>query len=239
MGKLALCIKREELDAALDDWKPVLIDRDICESDPNTLQLIPYVSLVDMETRSVFMYQRGSASGEDKLKAKWSIGLGGHVDRTPEPEENIVGLLACEACRELKEEVGIDIDPEESNIYDAVYVSPEKSLLYIPYSDNTADHVHLGIHFVEEVTKDQLGDSEKDIITNGEWVPISKLVEYASGVDTSRNLEYWSMLATTNVVEYLISESFLEKRDIGYESASPEMKALLDERVGYCQEVKI
>lgn len=216
MGKLALCIKREELNAAPEDWAVTLIDRDICEKDPTTLQLIPYVTLVDMETRSVFMYQRGSASGEDKLKAKWSIGIGGHVDEAPAPDENIVQLLAREACREILEEVGVDIDPEDSNIYDALYIGRQNNLLYVPSSDNPVDHVHLGIHFVEEVSKNELGDSEKDIITNGEWVSIGKLVEYATGVDNSRNLEYWSMFAATKVAKYLVSENFLQKCDIGY-----------------------
>lgn len=158
MAKMALCMQRSNLfrlvphpeswglqpitpGALMDtggDWLGLTMqDRATCESDESLLQLIPYIALVD-DVGRFFCYSRGAASGEDRLKTKLSIGLGGHVDTFPASGQSLLDLLRREGERELREEVGLDI----------VLGSPASAII----RDVTAvDRVHLGILFVVNV----------------------------------------------------------------------------------------
>lgn len=54
------------------------------ERDPEFKQLIPYIIFVceDLTTGrpSVFAYRRGDGQGETRLRSKWSVGVGGHIN---------------------------------------------------------------------------------------------------------------------------------------------------------------
>lgn len=54
------------------------------ERDPEFKQLIPYIIFVceDSSTGrpSVFAYRRGDGQGETRLRSKWSVGVGGHIN---------------------------------------------------------------------------------------------------------------------------------------------------------------
>lgn len=209
MGKLALCIPRNQFALPFDQWSPQLIDRDICETDLNFLQVIPYVVALDEESNRVFMYMRGQAGGEDKLKSKWSIGLGGHIDELPKEGETMLDLIAREAARELEEEVGLVIDPAECELYQTAFLSGGKlDCVYLPHSDNTADHVHLGVIIVQTVNGADLNKHEEGVIEKGTWVTPEELLSIALGKDKNRVVEYWSLSATIKVLQHVIQTKF-------------------------------
>src|ERR1700739_4191728 len=52
--------------------------RSSAETDPNLKQIIPYAILVS--DGKVLRYKRGKKSGEQRLVAKGSIGIGGHMN---------------------------------------------------------------------------------------------------------------------------------------------------------------
>jgi len=61
---------------------PLLLQpRSTCETDPNYLQIIPYVIIKD-RYGYIFSYRRGSGGGEERLLKKCSIGFGGHVEES-------------------------------------------------------------------------------------------------------------------------------------------------------------
>jgi predicted NUDIX family phosphoesterase len=66
--------------------QPSLVDRAVCETDLSTVQLIPYIALVDVsnDETKYFVYTRGKASGEGRLVGKCSIGIGGHMEDSME-----------------------------------------------------------------------------------------------------------------------------------------------------------
>lgn len=235
MGKLALTIPRTQIRSRFDDWTPALMDRDICENDPEHVQIIPYIVMVDPNTKSVLMYQRGQAGGEDKLKAKWSIGIGGHVDEMPviSEDENIASLLAKEACREIKEEIGVDIDPEDSAVYDAFYSCHailQDRIIYLPFSDNTVDHVHMGIVIIQEIDPSEISAVEEGVIEKHHWVPIDELVRIAAGLTEDKDLEYWSMFALPLVVGHIVDDRCFQKINQGFDNATPEQLKVLQSR---------
>lgn len=80
------------------------------EDDPNFKQLIPYVvpyHYHDDDKISLFQYVRGKAGGEDRLHAKRSVGIGGHVNPPLLMLDHWNSFLAS-IHREIAEEVRID-----------------------------------------------------------------------------------------------------------------------------------
>ena len=58
------------------------VRRDWCENDKRFMQLLPYVVLYKLidDQISIFVYQRGKGTGEQRLAGGCSIGLGGHIN---------------------------------------------------------------------------------------------------------------------------------------------------------------
>src|SRR5215468_659712 len=111
--------------------------RSSAETDPSLKQIIPYAIL--SSAGRILRYKRGKKSGEQRLVAKGSIGIGGHMNDRDE------GLFALDrdaylagVQREIEEE--IQIDPPRSN-----------RIVALLNDDSTeVGQVHLGIvHLVE------------------------------------------------------------------------------------------
>src|SRR5258705_3499564 len=70
------------LRAILSRGSNFFIPRPEAESNPDYKQIIPYVLIVFQNT--VLHYVRGKRAGEQRLIAKGSIGIGGHMNETDE-----------------------------------------------------------------------------------------------------------------------------------------------------------
>ena len=204
----ALCIKRSDLPemvANIDsegvapgnqDWrvfdlKAELIDRSICEIDPDYLQIIPYISLYiipESGSSKFFVYQRGSGSEEGRLEGMHSIGLGGHIETAPLEGQTVIDIITAEAVRELQEEVGFkDVVRLERTIRTLL---EQNCYLYIYTGTDDVGKVHLGIAMSIKVLESDLGDMELNTIINGEWVSPQELLKE----DTTYAFERWSEL---------------------------------------------
>lgn len=86
------------LDPAVFSYQP----RSTCETDSAFLQLIPYVVLRCGD--SVFHYRRGASGTEARLRAKRSVGLGGHIS---DADAGAADPYYAGMMRELTEEVDI------------------------------------------------------------------------------------------------------------------------------------
>jgi predicted NUDIX family phosphoesterase len=192
MAKLALCIDTKEHTLPINQWKPRLIDRVICETDESTLQIIPYVVLRDIATHEIFSYTRGNAGQEDRLHSKISIGVGGHID--DEIKSNLIELIAEEAVREIEEETGFKANPQGiiKDLIKGDYIK-----LYTPNAEKSVDRVHIGIAFTIDVNKKDLIKLEDGVILNPRWLSLSELSDNVKS--SFCNLENWSkMLCTVN-----------------------------------------
>src|SRR2546430_17148329 len=78
---------RKYLEAILSRGNNFFLRRDQAEKDPTHKQIIPYVLLTHAE--KVLFYVRGKKAGEQRLVAKGSIGIGGHMN---EADESLFGL---------------------------------------------------------------------------------------------------------------------------------------------------
>ena len=147
------------------------------ETDPSFKQLIPYVLLewTDSDGRTkLFTYTRGGSSGEARLHAKRSVGIGGHISR--EDAADGADPYAVGMQRELQEEIILETDYQESR----------EGLIYDP--SNEVGQVHLGVvhRFVLQEPNVQ---SNEDDLAEGAFVDVDTLKSQME------RLETWSQLA--------------------------------------------
>jgi predicted NUDIX family phosphoesterase len=203
MAKLALCMKAFNAHPAIQEIRNVqaralltntevilsvlnqtdidMQDRATCETDSNYLQFIPYIACTTPDGR-IFNYSRGSGSGEERLKSKLSVGLGGHVDSLPAKGTSLGDHLLEEATRELQEEIGIVVNPDHLKIV-GILVD----------ATTPVDIVHVGILCVYEMTGDEDMTAEADVIEKGEF---SKIADVAYQMS---RLENWSKLVVCSL----------------------------------------
>lgn len=147
------------------------------ETDPRFKQLIPYVLLQwtdDTGTVKLFTYTRGGGSGEARLHAKRSIGIGGHISREDAAEG--ADPYTAGMHRELEEEVQLETS----------YTESKEGLIYDPSNDVGKVHVGVVHRFVLE--RPQVKSNEADLAEGG-FISIEEL---RSDMD---RLETWSQLA--------------------------------------------
>ena len=147
------------------------------ETDPSFKQLIPYVLLQWTDeggTTKLFTYTRGGGSGEARLHAKRSVGIGGHISR--EDAAGGADPYTTGMHRELTEEVQLESGYQE-------YCD---GLIYDPSND--VGKVHLGVvhRFVLERPKVHSNETE---LAEGGFVSLDEL---RAEMD---RLETWSQLA--------------------------------------------
>lgn len=137
------------------------------EEDPSYKQFIPYVLFryVDDHGRTtLFQYTRGGGQGEKRLRAKRSVGVGGHissVDAGAGDDHNDVyreGML-----RELTEEVAIETP----------YL--ENCVGLINDDETPVGQVHLGVVHLCDVQRPAIEPREDDILDSG-FRPIDEIL---------------------------------------------------------------
>ncbi len=147
------------------------------ETDPRYKQLIPYVLLQWTDEAGeirLFTYTRGGGSGETRLHAKRSIGIGGHIsteDAADGADPYMAGMR-----RELEEEVEID----------SPYTESREGLIYDPSND--VGRVHLGVVHRMILERPAVRSNEADLADGG----FVSLKELRRSFD---RLETWSQLA--------------------------------------------
>lgn len=109
------------------------MEREKAENDPDWLQVIPYCVLTNKA--GIFSYKRTKKGGESRLHDKYSVGIGGHLNPIDKTEdESWFDVYKKGLIRELKEEVGLDV-----NKYDLL----PKAVIYKP--DTSVGAVHCGL----------------------------------------------------------------------------------------------
>lgn len=144
-------IRTDGLQAAmerlLDPENHFFMDRAEAEADPTHKQLIPYC-LIRCGT-SILHYTRGKSGGEDRLHAKLSVGVGGHIN----PVDTGNGRTGRDAYfaaveRELQEEL----------VFDSAHTNRIAALLND--DSNEVGRVHLGIVHVIDVENTHITSRE-------------------------------------------------------------------------------
>lgn len=140
-------------------------------------QPIPYA--VIKRGNEIFIYERLTGGGEERLHNKLSIGVGGHMNRTSQThtfeEELKINLL-----REVEEELDIDEGKFEVN-----------TIGFINDNTNEVGVVHLGVLVTIEISEEQNVKVRETDQLSGRFISIEELKEK----ETYDRLENWSKLA--------------------------------------------
>lgn len=158
------------LSAILKRGNNFFLPRAQAENDPTHKQLIPYVLLASGE--NVLHYVRGKKAGEQRLVAKGSIGIGGHMN---ESDESLFALdeaaYRAGVAREVNEELRID-----SSFDDRIV-----ALL----NDDTTEvgRVHLGIVHLFKLAEPKV-EKREAMITNLGFLSRDQLLARRDSLET-------------------------------------------------------
>jgi predicted NUDIX family phosphoesterase len=153
------------------------------ETDPAFKQIIPYVVITD--GKSILHYVRGKKAGEQRLVAKGSIGIGGHINDTDptlfaDDFEAFQDAVKREVCEELTIQGSFNAKPVGLINDDSTEVG----------------RVHFGIVHVLFRMPEQVKKNEQ-VITQVEFVPIEELKAKRVQMET------WSQLCLDNLDAFL------------------------------------
>jgi predicted NUDIX family phosphoesterase len=171
------------LDAFLSRGNNFFLPRSEAEINPAYKQIIPYAVIAFED--SVAYYVRGRKSGEQRLVAKGSIGIGGHMNET---DESLFALdeeaYRAGVEREINEEIKID--------------SPFEDRIVALLNDDTTEvgRVHLGIVHVFELTEPKVQKREA-MITGLAFLPKKELLARREA------MESWSQICLDSLEQLL------------------------------------
>jgi hypothetical protein len=141
------------LDPRHTSWRP----RASVEEDPSFKQLIPYCVLswkAEDGRPRFFAYTRGGGQSEARLRAKRSVGIGGHIAST-DGEHGDDTSYDAGMRRELAEEIAIDGTWES------------RCVGLINDDSNAVGSVHLGIVHVLELQQPSVSSRESELVECG------------------------------------------------------------------------
>jgi predicted NUDIX family phosphoesterase len=140
------------LDPRHTSWRP----RATVEDDPSLKQLIPYCVLAwrDAGGPRYFAYTRGGGQSEARLRAKRSVGIGGHISST-DGEHGDDTSYDAGMRREIAEEIAIG----------GGWTS--RCVGLINDDSNAVGSVHLGIVHVLELEKPEVASRESELVECG------------------------------------------------------------------------
>lgn len=158
------------------------MDRAAAEDDPSHKQLIPYCVFKCGDR--VLHYTRGKAGGENRLHAKISVGVGGHINPV-DMGEGRKGAAAYYAAvqREIDEELEIASDYEM------------RIIGLLNDDSNPVGQVHLGVVHLVELENEEV-TSREDALADLAWASLDEL----NGALHER-LETWSQLCVKHLAK--------------------------------------
>ena len=164
------------LAAILSRGSNFFLPRAQAENDPTHKQIIPYALLAFQD--KVLFYVRGKKAGEQRLVAKGSIGIGGHMNQD---DESLFNFAIDEAAyragvgREVNEEIKIDTKFED------------KIVALINDDTTEVGQVHLGVVHVFKLAEPKV-EKREAMITSLAFLGKNELMARRDSLET------WSQL---------------------------------------------
>jgi len=155
--------------------------RRAAELDPGLKQPIAYCMIVNPSAGSIFAYRRACGENdyaEERLRGKWSIGIGGHIDRADLSAEN---PILASMIRELTEEIAWE-GPAEPRLLG--YLNDELDMV---------GKVHFGLLYrleasVGAITPRSREIAESRMVATSEWGKMMR--------EPEQQIEGWTRIAS-------------------------------------------
>src|SRR3989440_3509061 len=174
---------RKYLDAILSRGNNFFLRRAVAENDPTHKQIIPYVLLAHGDR--VLFYVRGKKAGEQRLVAKGSIGIGGHMN---ESDESLFALDEAAYRAGVEREVGEEI---------SINTKFEDCVVALLNDDsNDVGQVHLGIVHVFKLVEPKV-EKREAMITSLSFLTKEELLMRRDSLET------WSQICLDSLERLL------------------------------------
>jgi predicted NUDIX family phosphoesterase len=175
--------------ADIDRYLPTILDkknnsfmpRALAETNPTFKQIIPYVVITD--GKSLLHYVRGKKAGEQRLVAKGSLGIGGHIN---DEDDSLFAF-------------GVDMqafrDAVKREVYEELAIQGEfnaRPVGLINDDSTEVGRVHFGVVHVMFCKPEEVKKNEQ-VITQVEFMPIEELKAKREQMET------WSQLCLDNI----------------------------------------
>lgn len=167
------------LDAILSRGNNFFMSRSKAETDPTHKQIIPYVLIAHRD--KVLHYVRGKKAGEQRLVAKGSIGIGGHMNDTDE------SLFAWD---EAAYRAGVEREVNEEIKIEGAF--DDKIVALLNDDSTEVGRVHLGIVHVFKLEEPSVTKREAQI-TGLSFLTVDDLRA------RKETLETWSQLCVDSL----------------------------------------
>lgn len=158
----------------LRDENNYFLLRDLAEDDPTHKQIIPYA--IFHHGGKFLHYVRGKKSGEQRLAAKGSIGIGGHINS----EDAKAASLGRDTYM-----TGVDREMNEELVIGSAYT--QRIIALINDDSNEVGQVHLGVVHLFELESPDVAPNEA-AITGLEFLSRAELLA------RREHLETWSQI---------------------------------------------
>ena len=165
---------RKYLQAILSRGNNFFLPRSRAEIDPSHKQIIPYVLLAHGD--KVLFYVRGKKAGEQRLVAKGSIGIGGHMNETDE------SLFALD---EAAYRAGVEREVSEEILIHSKF--EDRIVALLNDDSNEVGQVHLGIVHV-------FGLAEPEVKKNEAMITELAFLSREELLSRRDSLETWSQI---------------------------------------------
>jgi predicted NUDIX family phosphoesterase len=175
---------RKYLQAILSRGNNFFLPRSRAEIDPSHKQIIPYVLLAHGD--KVLFYVRGKKAGEQRLVAKGSIGIGGHMNETDE------SLFALD---EAAYRAGVEREVSEEILIHSKF--EDRIVALLNDDSNEVGEVHLGIVHVFRL-------AEPDVKKNEPMITELAFLSSEELASRRESLETWSQICLDSL-EHLTS----------------------------------
>lgn len=161
---------RKYLDSILSRGNNFFLPRAQAEKDPGHKQIIPYVLLAC--DQKVLFYIRGKRAGEQRLVAKGSIGIGGHMN---ESDESLFALDEAAYRAGVEREVAEEI---------AIKTKFEDRIVALLNDDSTeVGQVHLGVVHVFKLPEPNV-EKREAMITSLAFLDKNELLARRDSLET-------------------------------------------------------
>ena len=166
----------------------IIMRRGDAEINPNFKQPICYSMIFNPNSKKLFSYQRSdddSKYPERRLHGRWSIGVGGHIEKTDEKNPIYESLR-----RELSEEV------------QSFHVLGKPEILgYLNYESNPVSQVHFGLLYLIKTDSEEIYQKDQEMM-NGKLRSLDELEQILFATDL--RVEAWSQIAFEEIKKLLI-----------------------------------
>jgi predicted NUDIX family phosphoesterase len=174
---------RRYFDAILSRGNNFFLARSKAEKDPSHKQIIPYVLLT--HAGKVLFYVRGKKAGEQRLVAKGSIGIGGHMNET---DESLFALDEAAYRAGVEREVAEEI---------RINTSFDDKIVALLNDDSTeVGSVHLGVVHVFKLAEPNV-EKREAMITNLAFLNQNELRVRRDSLET------WSQICLDSLEQLL------------------------------------